>query len=98
MPLPLWNGIRNHADGAERIHVDGCSRHRPVLLAGAFALDPGLEGRDVAHVRLAGLDSHRIADTVEPAFRARPRARPLQLLESAEPHGFRDDTLVVARI
>ena len=21
MPLPLWNGIRNHADAAERIHV-----------------------------------------------------------------------------
>ena len=69
--LSLRDGGDLDRDGADGIEGDRGGRLRAVLRAGLCPLGRGQDGRDVSHVRHAGLNGGRIPDAVKTALGAR---------------------------
>ena len=83
---------------AKRIDRDGRRANGPVLRPDRAPLFRRLHGRNVAHVRLSGIDHGRITDAVDLALRTRGVPALLQILQTAEIDRFVDRGLVVSRI
>ena len=98
MALALGHRIADDVDRAQGVDRHGDRGDGAVLRPGALALPAGLEGRDIAHVRLARLDAGGVADAVEFACRARGVPLLLQRRQTAFGDGLVDGPVVIARI